>query len=178
MHSSQPWSSGKSSGDMLPNTAIAGLNIPSIPGLSVEQVTAIMTAVQIAMDQSFDQHFGPVQHSPPTPPPTQPISLAKKKRNQRTRNQYKKKAKAQAQRVTMVQVQEVEHSYGQEVDHLDVQISVEKASKHEAFVKSVAWNGIPTMATSPHAVIPYVGMTSLNGMIRFEVIWRPRMGVG
>ena len=92
MQSSQtkPYSSRKSSGDVLPNAAIAGLNIPSIPGLSVEQVSVIMTAVQIAMDQAFDRHFGPLQQPNPTsptpPPPTQPNLLAKQKRNQKTRN--------------------------------------------------------------------------------------------
>ena len=165
----QPCSSRESSGDMLPNAAIAGLSIPSIPGLSVEQVTAIMTAVQIAMDQAFDQHFSQ-QPNPtsPTPPPTQPNSLAKKKRNQKTRKQYKKKAQAQAQRVTS-QVQEVD----------SVQIGVEKPGKHVVLqcIQSRAWDWV---ATSPHAVILYVEMTSLVGMIMVQngAIWRPRMGVG
>ena len=109
--------------------------------------------------------------SPPTPPPTQPNSLAKKKRNQKTRQQHKRK---QALRVT---VQEVEHTYGQEVDSL--RISVGKvASKPEAFVKSVTWFGIS--ATSWHAVISYVGMTLFDGMIMVQngVIGMSRMGVG
>ena len=105
--------------------------------------------------------------------------VRKKKRNQKTRQQYKRrKAQAQAQRVT---IQEVEHLYGQEVDL--VRISVEKASKHEAFVKSgvksVAWNGISTVATSWHAVISCVGMTSFGMiMVQNEVICMRRMGVG
>ena len=111
-----------------------------------------MTAIQIAMDQSFNKPFGPVQQpnrtSPPIPPPRQPNSLAKKKRNQKTRNQYKKKAKAQAQHVT-VQVQEVKH--------LDVQISVGKPSQQVA--TSSRW----------HAVIPWVGMTSFGGMIMVQI---------
>ena len=57
----------------------------------------------------------------------QPI-MKQKKRNEKTRQQYKKKAQAQAQRVT---IQEMEQSYGQEVEHLDVQIGVKQmASKH------------------------------------------------
>ena len=116
--------------------------------------------------------------SPPTNPPTQPKSLAKKKRNQRTRQQHKK-AKAQAQRVTTVQVQEADHI--QEVEHLDVQISVVKASKHEAmaksFVSSVTWHWIPTSAHW-HAVIPCVGMALFDGMITNGVIGIRRMGVG
>lgn len=60
--------------------------------------------------------------SPSTSQQQQPNSLAKKKRNQRTRQQYKKKAQSQAQRVTTVQ--EMEQSYGQEVEHLNVQIGV------------------------------------------------------
>ena len=57
---------------------------------------------------------------------------AKKKRNQKTRQQHKKKKKkkAQAQRV-MSQMQEMEQSHGQAVEHLDVEISVKQmASKH------------------------------------------------
>ena len=107
--------------------------------------------------------------------------VRKKTRNQKTRQQYKKKA--QAQRVT---IQEVEHSDGQEVEHSGIRISVEKASKHEAFVKStksamsVTWNGISTVATSSHwhAVISYVGMTLFDGMIMIGTIGTRRMGVG
>ena len=93
--------------------------------------------------------------------------VRKKTRNQKTRNQYKKKAQAQAQRVTV-----------QEVEHLDIQIDVGKTSKHEASVKSLTWNEIPTVATSWHAVIPYVGMTSFDGMIMIGTIGMSRMGVG
>lgn len=62
--------------------------------------------------------------SPSTSQQQQPNSHqgAKKKRNQRTRQQYKKKAQSQAQRVTTVQ--EMEQSYGQEVEHLNVHIGV------------------------------------------------------
>lgn len=64
------------------------------------------------------------------------LRAKKRKRNQKTRQQYQRKqAQAKAQRVT---VQEVEHSYGQEVEHLDIQIGVGKTSKHEAYVKSEA----------------------------------------
>ena len=176
MQSSQAYSQiamqpcGESGGEITPSAAH---NCLQIPGFSQEQSVGIrgfMTAFQIAMNQSFDQHFGSVQQPNPTPPPTQPISLAKKKRNQKTRNQKKK---AQAQRVAS-QDQEVKHSYGQEVEH-SVQIIVEKVpSKHVVLKHIVPWD----WATLWHAVIPYVGMTSLNGMIRFKVIWRPRMGVG
>ena len=156
----------ESSGETKPHAAISQA---PIPGFSQEQsasICGLMTAIQFAMDQSFDQHFGPVQHSPPTPPPTQPISLAKKKRNQRTRNQYKKKAKAQAQRA-MVQVQEVEH--------LDVQISVEKASKHVVLQLMGAWN----VATSWHAAaIQWDALIGGVIMVQNGAIWRPRMGVG
>ena len=164
---SQPCSSRDPGGELKPNQA-------PIPGFSHEQsisIRGLMTAFQIALDQSFDQHFGPLQQSvqqlnpsPLTPPPTQPISLAKKKRNQKTRNQKKK---AQAQRVT---VQEVDHI--QEAEHT-IQISVEKmASKHVVlqYIWECCW----------HAVISYVGMTSLDGMIMVQngTIWRPRLGVG
>ena len=120
----------------------------------------------------------PTPQSDPPSPTQQPNSLTKKKRNQRTRKQYKQR-KAKAQRVT---IQEMEHSYGQEMEHLDVQISVEKvASKHEALIKSVAWNGIPTVATSSrwHTVIPWFGM-ALFGMILVQngVICMRRIGVG
>ena len=166
---SQPCSSRDPGGESKPNQA-------PIPGFSHQQsvsIRGLMTAFQIALDQSFDQHFGPVQQpspSPPTPPPTQPNSLAKKKRNQKTRNQYKKKAQSQAQGVSMVQVQEVDRS--QEVDSL--QISVEKeASKHVflQYIWECCWHAV---------VISYVGMTSLNGMIMVQngTIWTPRMGVG
>ena len=75
-----------------------------------------MTAFQIALDNAFDQHFGPLQQ----PNPILLTPLTKKKRNQKTRDHHKKKkAQAQAQRVTI-----------QEIEHSDVQISVEKASKH------------------------------------------------
>lgn len=64
------------------------------------------------------------------------LRAKKRKRNQKTCQQYQRKqAQAKAQRVT---VQEVEHSYGQEVEHLDIQIGVGKTSKHEAYVKSEA----------------------------------------
>ena len=190
----QPGSSGKARGEMLPNAAIAGLNIPSIPGFSQEQnisLHGLMTAFQIAMDRAFDQsfdrftakldrrfkrlerHFGPLQQptSTPTPIPTPLTSPAKKKRNQKTRQQYKKKA--QAQRVTIIQVQEVDRS--QEVEH-SVQSSVEKASKH---VVLQSWDWV---ATSPQhaAVIPFVGMASFGGMITVlnGAICMPRIGVG
>ena len=94
--------------------------------LQVKQV-ATQKALQAAQTITATPQSDP---SPPTPPQQQPNSLTKKKRNQKTRNQYKKKAQAQAQRV-MIQVQEVEQSYGQEVKHLNIQISVDKVpSKH------------------------------------------------
>ena len=125
-----------------------------------------MTGFQIAFNEAFDQRFGPLQQpnpSPPTPPPTQPNLLAKKKRNQKTRDQYKRKAQAQAQRVPV-----------QEVEHLDIQISVEKVPSRHVVLKAVTpWE------TSWHAVISYVGMT-LFGMIMigFEAVRMRRMGVG
>ena len=136
----------------------------------------VLAAGQKAMNARLDALEA--KYSAPQAPQSDPpflTSPAKKKRNQKTRQQYKKKA--QAQRVT---IQEVEHLYGQEMEHLDVQISVEKASKHEALIKSVAWNGIPTVATSWHAVISCVGMTSFDGMIMVQngIICMRRMGVG
>ena len=106
--------------------------------------------------------------SPPTPPQQQPNLLAKKKRNQKTRQQHKRKqAQAKAQRVS---IQEVEHTYGQEVDSL--RISVGKASKHVflQYIWECCW----------HAVISYVGMTSFDGMIMVQngAICMRRMGVG
>ena len=149
-----------------------------------ERILSLLDNLEVRLTTVFQAAILSVQQpnpSPTPPPPTQPNLLAKQKRNQKTRQQHKK---AKAQRV-MVQVQEVdrsqevEHSYDQEMEHL-IQISVGKASKHEAIVKSVTWNGIPTVATSWHAVIPCVGMTSFVGMIMVQngVIWRPRMGVG
>ena len=78
---------------MLSNAAIAGLGIPSISGLSAEQIGALMTTVQTVMDQAFERHFGPLQHSNPTPTP--PLnSPVKKKRNRKSRQQYKSKAQS------------------------------------------------------------------------------------
>ena len=155
-----------SGGDLLANLAV---NQVRFPGFSAEQTSSILSLFAAV----FNQHVGPVQQSnpsPPTPPHTQSNSLAKKKRNQKTRNQYKKKA--QAQRITMVQVQEVDHS--QEVEHLDVQIGVnQEASKHVVLQ--------PWMTTeSLHAAIPCVGMAFIEGMILigYGTTWRPRMGVG
>ena len=37
-------------------------------------------------------------------------------------------------------VQEIEHSHSQELEHLDVQISIKSAIK--SIIKSMAWNGI------------------------------------
>ena len=164
-------------------------HIPITPDVTMDQserILSLLDNLEVRLAAAFQAAISSASQSNPPPPPTQqqPNSLAKRKRNQKTRQQHKK---AQAQRVTM-QVQEVNHmqeveqSYGQELEHLDVQIGVEKVSKHEAFVKSVvksvAW--IPTVATSWHAVIPYVGMVSFDGMIMVQngVIWRPRMGVG
>ena len=179
-------SSMQPSGEVLPNAAIAGLNIPSIPGFSQEQnigLRNLMTAFQIAMnrafDQAFERHFGPLQQpiQQPNPTPSLPLtSAAKKKRNQKTREQYKKK-KAQAQRVTM-RVQKVEHSYDQEVEHLEVRINVEKASKHVVLHRQAPWDWV---ATSPqHAVISCVGMALFGGMITVlnGAICMPPMGVG
>ena len=55
---------------MKPNAAISQA---SIPGFSQEQshsIRGLMTAFQIAMDQAFDQRFGPIQQPNPTPPLT------------------------------------------------------------------------------------------------------------
>ena len=49
----QPSSSVRICGEMLPNAAAAGLSIPSIPGFSQEQnigICGLMTAIQIAID--------------------------------------------------------------------------------------------------------------------------------
>ena len=78
-----------------------------------------MTAFQTAMSNEFDEQFGPLQLSNPTPsttPPTWSNSLAKKKRNQK-----KNKTWTQGLQIT---VEELDHM--QEVEH-----AVEnEASKH------------------------------------------------
>ena len=129
---------------------------------------ALQAAQTVASTPPAPQSNSPP--SPPTPPPTQPNSLAKKKRNQKTRNQYKKKAQSQAQRVM---VQEVEHTYDQEVDL--IRIGVEKSSKYVV----LQWNNVAT-SSHGHAVISYVGMTSFDGMIMVQngAIGMSRMGVG
>lgn len=161
---------------MLPNAAVAGLHILSIPGLSAEQVSGLMTAFKIAMDQAFDRRFGPLQQplqqpnpSPPIPPPTQPNSLAKKKRNQKTRQQYKQgeaQVKAQALRVT-----------NQEVEHSEVQITVvENASKHVVLHRKAPWDCVATLL---HAIIVFVrSMIESIIMVQNGTIEMPRMGVG
>ena len=158
----QPYSSREFSGEIKPNVATSQA---SLLGFSAEQTSSIYQLIQAVFDQPVGPLQQPVQQPNPTPtsPPTQSISPAKKKRNQKSRNQRKKKA--QAQHIT-IQVQEVEHS--------DVQISVEKASKH---VVLQLWDYV---ATSWHAVIPWSGMALFSGMIMVQngAIWRPRMGVG
>ena len=112
----QPCSSGELGGEAGPNAAAAYL---SLPGFSPEQI------------DSLTKLFLAILSDPDPEPPTYvavPGTHLKHKRNVRTRQHHKKK-QAQAQRSTS-QVQEVEHSYGQEVEHLDVQISAEKTSKH------------------------------------------------
>ena len=109
--------------------------------------------------------------SPFTPPQQQPISLAKKKCNQKTRQQYKKKA--QAQRVTI-----------QEVEHMDVQSSGEAAAKcarseaafsagKHVFLQCI-WE------SSQHAAISWIEMALFDEMILVQngAIRMPRMGVG
>ena len=198
MHFSQTYSQPatqpcrEAGGETSSNAAIAGLNIPSIPGFTKEQcigLHGLITAFQIAMDRAFDQsldrftakmdrafdqaferHFNPPQQPSlnPTPISTPLTSPAKKKRNQKTREQYRKKA--QAQRVTM-QVQEMEHS--------DVRISVEKEpGKHVVLYRKAPWDCV---ATSPqHAVISCVEMALFDGMITVlnGAICMLRMGVG
>ena len=149
--------------------------MPTTPYLTIDQSKTILSLlkdleVKLA---AIVQAAIPAPQSDPPSHTQQPNSLAKRKRNQRTRKQHKRK-KAQAQRVT---IQEVEQSYGQEVD--SARISVEKvASKHEVLIKSMTWNGIPTVATSWHAVISCVGMTSFDGMIMIRTNGVRRMGVG
>ena len=169
----QPWSSGESSGETSPNAAISQA---PLPGFSAEQTSSILKLFQAVFDQPLQQPVQQPNSSPPTPPPTQPNSLAKKKRNQKTRQQYKRKqAQAQAQRVT---IQEVEHSYGQEVD--SVQISVEKVPSKQVVLP---WDWMTTSSLHT-AGIPYVGMASFNIMmkqsimIQIAVIGMRRIGVG
>ena len=145
-----------------------------IPGFSYEQsisIRGLMTAFQIAMDQAFDRHFGPVQQPNPTTPspPTQPNSLAKKKRNQKTRNQKKAKAQtqAQAQRVTI-----------QEVEHTGIKAYVvEKVSRHVVLHHQAPWDWMAT-SSHGHAAISWIGMASFNEMIIIRTIGMRRMGVG
>ena len=147
----QSCSSGESSEEAGPTAAAAGLSFAPLPGFSAEQISSILSL----FSQVFNQ-----QPNPTPPPPTQPTPLAKKK------------AQSQTQRVTTVQVQEVNHI--QEVEHLDVQISVKnEAGKHVV----LPWDYV---ATSPwHAVISYVEMASFGGIIIVQngAIWRPRIGV-
>ena len=74
----------------------------------------------------------------------------------------------------MVQVQEVDQV--QEVERTDIKAYIaEKASKHVVLHRQAAWN----MATSPHAVSPFVGiMMEPTIMIQNGAIRMPRMGVG
>ena len=107
-------------GERLPNTAIAGLNITSIPDLSVErfnyyyqQASKVNSKVNWIATLQAGPPFTPIllSDAPLTSIPTpsvQTITHQKKKRNQKTREHYKKKkAQAQATQVT-VQVQEVD----------------------------------------------------------------------
>ena len=106
-----------------------------------------------------------------------PGTHLKYKRNVRTRQHYKKKQakQAQAQRSTS-QVQEVEHLYGQELEHLDVQISAEKTSKHVVLHCKAPWDW---MATSSHAVTPFIGIImEPTIMVQNGAIRMPRRGVG
>ena len=149
--------------------------MPTTPYLTIDQsktILSLLKDLEVKLAAIVQAAIPPTPQSDPSSLTQQSESLAKRKRNQRTRKQHKrKKAQAQAQRVT---VQELDHM--QEVDL--VQISVEKASKHEAFVKSLTWNGIPTVAW--HAVIPWIGMTSFDGafVVQNGAIGMRRMGVG
>ena len=72
----------------------------------------------------------------------------------------------------MIQVQEIEYSYGQELEHLDVQMGVKQMASKHVFLQCI-WE------CYGHAAIPYVGMALFDGMITIGCgIWRPRMGVG
>ena len=163
----QPCSFGELGGEAGPNAATAGLSPTSLPGFSPEQI------------DSLTKLFLAILSDPDPVPPTYvavPGTHLKHKRNVRTRQQQKKKkAQAQAQRSTS-QVQEVEHSYGQELEHLDVQISAEKTSKHVVLHRKAPWDW---MATSSHALTPFVGiMMEPTIMIQNGAIRMPRMGVG
>ena len=129
------------------------------------------------LQASFPHHF-PASHLNLEPPTyvAVPGTHLKHKRNVRTRQHHKKKAQIKAQ-AQSIQVQEVKHSYGQEVEHLDVQISAEKASKHVVLHHMAPWDW---MATSSHAVTPYVEMIMMEPMIMIQngAICMPRMGVG
>ena len=129
----QPSSSVRICGEMPPNAAAAGLSIPSIPSFSQEQnigIRDLMTAIQIAMDQAFDQayerNFSPLEQPNPTPPSTQQqsnsLSQRKKKRNQKRREHHKKKKKKAQTQTLRVTVQELDQM--QKVKHSDVQFSV------------------------------------------------------
>ena len=127
----------------------------------IRQVWAAKRGPHKFSRQSLGKLYKPLRllhFTPPTPQsnPAPPLtSLANKKRNQKTREHHKKK-KAQAQCVT---IQEVEHSYGQEMEHLDsVRSSGEAAAK-------CARSGAAFSAR-------YVVLRSWDWVFRFELVNR------
>ena len=75
-------------------------------------------------------------------------------------------------------VQEVEQSYDQEIEHLDVQISIKPVIK--SVIKSVAWNRITetTFSCCWHAVAIIQTNDFMDRMIRCWIIGMRRIGVG
>ena len=166
MQSSQPCSSGDLSGEPSLSAPTASL---SLPGFSPEQVNAL---TKLFLDILSDPE-------PPEPPYQMPTFVAvpgshlKHKRNVRTRQQYKRR-KAQAKaKALRVKIQEVDHS--QEIEHSEVQISVENASKHVVLKRKAPWDCVATLL---HAIIAFIGIMVKPIMIQHGAIGMRRMGVG
>ena len=168
-------SCGESGGEMMPNAAV---NQTTLPGFSAEQISSILKLFQAVSNQRVGPLQQPIQQPSPAVNSFSPYYSSsyavrfagqEEAKTRKTRNQYKKKAQAQ-----LVTIQEVKHSYGQEMD--SVRISLEKVASKHVVLQLWDW-----MATSLHAaVISCVGMPSFDGMITIGcgIMWRLRMGVG
>ena len=168
----QPSSPRETCGERLPNAAIAGLNMISIPDLSIERFNHHFKASEVNWIATLQAGppFTPILLSdvPIAPIPTpsvQPITHQKKKRNQKTREHYKKK-KAQA----YVTIQEMKYVP-------KVRICVKKApSKHVALKRTAPRDWI---ATSLHVIVSWVRVPMMDGMVMiFRVDEMSRLGVG
>ena len=126
--------------------------------LRVKQ-TACQVGLQAAQSISPTPLTPQLDLSPPLPHQQQPNQLAKKKRNQKLRLQYKRRA----QRFT------IEQPPGQEVEHLNVQISTKSVACNEiAGTTSFCWHAAVIRLNDFRDKIP-------SG---YWTIGKRRMGVG